>query len=121
MMAGDPTPYQPSAAEGRERLLTVGRWPADAGEAGAWLARLDQEAAGIRAQLAAAAGDDDWHQRAGRALAVKTGEIARLEGWLLRHAPATLGTLADAGGVRPVTAADLDRWEAAAFEGAGEG
>ena len=41
-MAGDPTAYQPSAAEGRERLLTVGRWPADAGGARGWLARLDR-------------------------------------------------------------------------------
>lgn len=118
-MAGDPSAYQPSAAEGRERLITVGRWPADAGEARAWLARLDHEAAAIRAQLAAPARDDAWRRRAAHALAVKVGEIARLEGWLLRHAPATLGTLADAGGARPVTAADLDRWEVAAFEGAG--
>ena len=117
-MADALTPYQPSAAEGRERLLTVGRRPADAGEARAWLAQLDREAAAIAAQLAATAGDDDWRRPARRALAVKTGEIARLEGWLLRHAPATLGTLADEGGARPVTPADLDRWEAAAFEGA---
>ncbi len=51
MVAHAPPPYQPSAAEGRERLLTAGRQPADAGEARAWLARLDREAASIRAQL----------------------------------------------------------------------
>lgn len=52
-------------------------------------------------------------------MAVKTAEIARLEGWLLRHAPATLGTLTDDQGTRPVAPADLDRWEADTFEGAG--
>lgn len=116
-MAGPAIPYQPSSAEGRERLITVGRQPVDANEARAWLAQLDQEAASIRAQLAEPARDDDWRRRAQRALTVKVAEIDRLEGWLLRHEPARLGMLVDGADAHPVMASDLDRWEAATFEG----
>ena len=132
-MDGRGQPYQPSAPEGRERLVTVGRQPADQGQARAWLAQFDREAASIAAQLAvdapAADGpgtDDAWRRRAARALEIKGMEIARLEGWLLRHAPGQLGSLAGgtgagAPGAGVATPDDLARWECAVFEGRGRG
>ncbi len=75
--------------------------------------------ADIAAQLGAAPAalsDDGWRRRAGRALAVKAAEIARLEGWLLRHAPTRVGV-----GAAAVPPDELARWEAAVFERPGRG
>lgn len=124
-------PYQPSAGEGRERLVTVGRQPEDERQARAWLAQLDREVVSIEQQLAiprdvleerpgiagAPGGYEGWRKRARGAREVKAAEIERLEGWLRRHTASTLGTLDDAAGARTVTPADLDRWEDAIFEG----
>lgn len=124
-MDGRGQPYQPSAREGHERLVTVGREPADQGQARAWLAQLDREAANIAAQLAgstpaAALGvDDAWRRRAGRALEVKAAETVRLEGWLRRHAPARLGPLAGEPSARTATPDDLAHWKTSVFEGHG--